>query len=79
MGGPAYCTACKHGWDAHAPVGTWMLECPSCGTHRGIWRSLCTPPDEGVWWKCGTCDGSFFYATPDGLFCVGCGKPQNPW
>jgi hypothetical protein len=77
--GPASCTACKHRWEAVAPVGTWALECPSCGTERGIWRGPCVPQDGELWWSCGTCGGPFLYATPDGLHCVGCGLPQHPW
>jgi DNA-directed RNA polymerase subunit M/transcription elongation factor TFIIS len=77
MSGHAYCTACGHAWDARAPVGTFTLECQSCGTHRGIWRAACTPADGEPWWTCLRCGSPFFYVTPAELCCAGCNAPQK--
>jgi hypothetical protein len=77
MDGPVLCTACGHGWEARAPTGTYMLECPSCGTHRGIWRAVCAAPDGKPWWRCLRCDSPFFYVTPAELRCAGCNAPQQ--
>ncbi len=34
--GPVTCSACMHGWRAVAPVGTHVLECPSCHKMAGV-------------------------------------------
>jgi hypothetical protein len=36
LSGEAVCLACKHKWVAVAPIGETCLECPSCGTYRGV-------------------------------------------
>ena len=36
--GEAICIGCRNEWGAVAPVGTWQLECPSCGAHKGIFK-----------------------------------------
>jgi hypothetical protein len=38
LAGGARCLACQHEWEASAPVGTWQLECPSCGLMKGMFR-----------------------------------------
>jgi hypothetical protein len=38
LSGEAVCIGCKHQWVAVAPLGTWQLECPSCGSMKGIFR-----------------------------------------
>lgn len=39
--GPAVCLECRHKWVAVAPVGTWHVECPGCGTFKGVFDGLC--------------------------------------
>ena len=36
--GTAICIGCRHEWAAAAPTGTWQLECPSCGSMKGIFK-----------------------------------------
>jgi hypothetical protein len=33
--GPTKCVSCGHKWHQVAPIGTWWVECPSCGLERG--------------------------------------------
>lgn len=35
--GAARCLACKHEWQAVAPVGATDLKCPSCACLRGVY------------------------------------------
>lgn len=35
LSGPVICTRCRHKWIAVRPIGTDLLECPSCGANRG--------------------------------------------
>lgn len=73
--GPARCIYCKHTWHAVAPVGTIDgLECPSCGTFKGVIDTQCSPP---VFWKC-VCDNSLFYVSSDEwLVCANCGYSHS--
>lgn len=34
--GAVTCAACGHGWQAVAPVGTDVCECPRCGAMAGV-------------------------------------------
>lgn len=38
LSGEAVCIGCRHAWEATAPVGTDNLECPSCGSMKGLFR-----------------------------------------
>lgn len=78
--GPAVCLGCRHKWAAVAPVGTWLLECPSCGTLKGVYEGLCQaqPGDLAFACNCG-CKaltaykrGALFH-----LICMKCGVDQT--
>lgn len=38
LSGEAKCLACGHAWVAIAPIGETCLECPECGTYRGVFN-----------------------------------------
>jgi hypothetical protein len=76
LSGSACCIACAHSWVAVAPVGTTWLECPSCGTHKGLFTGACCPPDGGEIWTC-NCGSEVFYITPRAVHCYNCGVHQH--
>lgn len=64
--GRAVCLACKHEWEAVTPVGCPDgLECPSCGTSRGIMAAPTAAfedinGDPVSYLTCATCESSVF-------------------
>lgn len=72
--GKARCLACRHEWQAVAPVGTVWLDCPACSLERG--RFLGPAQRDGAHWHCG-CGNDIFYVTPDGFYCPNCGEQQH--
>lgn len=77
--GHGWCMNCKHEWEAVAPVGTTRLECPSCGTHNGVWRGSCSPPEGQSLWVCSVCGNDVFTVQPHRAFCTRCGTTSYPW
>ena len=73
-GGPAICMNCRHEWVAVAPQTAKELECPNCGTMKGIYKFPFVP--EGEIWNC-SCSNDLFYVTREGYFCPNCGKIQT--
>lgn len=72
--GPAVCLACKHEWQSVSPVGVVKLECPACGTERGVYA---TPVEQaGDHWVC-VCSNHYFAITRQGVYCPSCGKWQK--
>ena len=41
--GLAKCLACKHEWQAVAPIGTVSLECPTCALDKGVFDAVTVP------------------------------------
>lgn len=71
--GPAVCLACKHEWRSVSPVGVSKLECPACGTERGVYA---TPIEqEGSHWTC-KCGNHYFAISRGGIYCPCCGAEQ---
>lgn len=70
----ARCIACKHEWHAVAPVGTVWLECPSCGTEKGVFKFH--GERSGLHWTC-ACENQLFYIMEDGAYCPNCGDWQS--
>lgn len=74
--GECLCARCKHTWRAVTPAGVAdNLECPECGGRHGFLRNPCEPANDPVW-EC-NCGCQVFYATPNGIYCWGCGVAQN--
>lgn len=71
--GPAVCLACRHEWHAVSAVGVSKLECPECGTLRGVWA---TPIEQdGSHWVC-KCGNHYFAISRGGIYCPCCGVEQ---
>lgn len=76
LSGPAMCLCCRHKWRAVAPVGTTEFECPSCGTHKGVFETTVVVGKMVFECNCG-CD--LFRISPDGPYCVNCATPAVGW
>lgn len=73
--GEAKCLCCGHVWTAVASLGVIEMECPECGTERGVW-TLPFCPEDGVLWEC-LCGNIYFMIVPDGLMCAKCGREHD--
>ena len=83
LSGRARCTACEHEWVAVAPVGTVWLDCPECGTERGLMVYPVGPQDGELEYQC-NCGGYVFGIRSNEtgdvwIYCVSCGTVQDPW
>lgn len=74
--GQARCLACRHEWQAVAPIGTFDLECPSCGLMRGAWTFPVVAPAGTVVWRC-RCGCEHMFVTPVNVMCAGCGQEAD--
>lgn len=72
--GKASCLQCKHTWHAVAPVGTVDLDCPACGSEKGLFAYQVKV--EGYSWHC-ECGNDLFQLTPAGAVCVQCGDAHH--
>lgn len=70
--GEAHCLACKHQWEATAPIGAFWLECPECHTVRGCFRRHISVPEGMERFACGKCDVQIFFVMRKGIKCLGC-------
>lgn len=75
LAGKAYCLHCKKSWDTTAPVGTYELNCPGCGTNKGVFKNL-TYKGETMAWSC-NCGNDLFRITPSEIYCAVCGAVQS--
>lgn len=86
LSGEAVCLGCRHKWVCVAPVGVSVLECPSCGCMKGIFRQLVGPGKEDSYFvcKCG-CEAMTVYFTKGRtvIGCMSCGIDHTstigPW
>lgn len=76
MSGEAKCMQCKYEWVAVAPIGTYWLECPSCGAIKGFFKYYALR--DGDHWMC-SCGNSNFYIVKKGIYCPNCGDWQEPF
>lgn len=84
LAGPAMCVICKHEWAAVAPVGTFDLECPSCGFFKGHFKFAVdrdvVKDENGVnrscTWTC-NCGCDLFRITPERIYSPNCGVDPN--
>lgn len=74
--GSAFCIACDHEWEAVAPVGIEVLECPSCRCVKGRFKFECAPA-VGLQVRQCNCGNQLFYLTPQGHMCPRCGTYQS--
>jgi hypothetical protein len=80
LAGEAVCIGCGYEWASVAPTGTWQLECPSCGTMKGVWRYPVGGAEGDMVFRCACgCEaltaykrGALFH-----LKCMSCGTEQT--
>ncbi len=81
LSGRARCLACAHEWEAAAPAGVIVLECPQCACLQGRWRNYLEPEAGVHTWRC-RCENDLFFVTPESVVCARCGSeqrfPSNP-
>lgn len=74
ISGMAICLSCQNVWAAVAPAGTQFLECPNCGTVKGIFK---LPVEhQGEHFRCG-CGNWYFLITPKRIYCPNCGEDYS--
>lgn len=73
IAGQAVCICCKYEWLAAADVGTYQLDCPSCGSSKGIFKH--PVQRSGMEWSCG-CGNDLFRISKGGIYCPNCGAWQ---
>ncbi len=74
--GEAFCIGCQHKWQAVAPAGTVVMECPNCKTMKGRYMFEFYPA-MGVEVRACACDNRLFYLTKQGHLCANCGTYQR--
>lgn len=72
LSGLARCAECKHEWEAVAPIGTTVLECPKCSCFKGFWNSLVQRDEYPL--ECGSCGNEVFFVYNDCVACTRCGE-----
>ena len=76
LSGQAVCVACRHKWEAVAPVGVVHLECPSC---RRMWGEFKNPVEPDEAWACHCGNQLFFIKRDQTILCRKCGDLQTGW
>lgn len=80
IGGIGLCIGCRHEWAAAAPTGTIKLECPSCGSMKGIFKYPVGGKEGDAVFACNCgCEALTAY-TRAGKFwlrCMSCGIDQT--
>ena len=74
--GKARCLACRHEWQAVAPVGSTWLECPECKLLRGRFTMPVERNNSEAHWHC-KCGNDLFYSVAEGVYCPNCGEWQH--
>jgi hypothetical protein len=76
LSGEAKCLGCGEEWVAVAPIGVWQLECPKCGTMKGIFKLFVGADDDDLAYTC-DCGGealtAFYHKGQFQLRCMCCG------
>lgn len=73
--GPARCLNCKHEWEAVAPIGVCDMECPSCGTHQGVFKGVSNTEFAQLQCNCGEFT---FFIDEHSAYCAHCGnRPEG--
>lgn len=78
VSGSAKCLACEHKWTAALEMSLNMpteIECPSCGTMRGVFENGFYPTSGSV--RVCNCGNDLFRLTPKGHICARCGTYQT--
>lgn len=75
--GEAKCLDCKKTWEAAAPIGVYRLECPDCGTMRGVWNNTVGSSAGTTVFTCMECGNQAWELREDLVaLCLCCGNSQ---
>ena len=80
LAGEGLCIGCRHEWAAAAPVGVWQLECPACGTMKGVWRYPVGADTDDILFICACgCEAltAYMHERHFRLKCMSCGTEQT--
>ncbi len=80
LSGYGICVGCRHEWAGAWPTGTWQLECPSCGSMKGIGKHPVGPDESDAGFRCSCgCEAMTAYKRRGRLFlrCMHCGTDQT--
>lgn len=71
--GPMKCARCGHEWIQVCKFEDRLLahECPECKLEAGHYHGF--GPEVGSLCFTSDCGCEFFYVTPEGVMCIGCG------
>ena len=78
--GPCVCLGCRHEWHGVAPVGTTILECPSCGLMKGRTKFLFGADEGDQFFICNCGSEALTAYVRCGRFrivCMACGVDQT--
>ena len=75
LAGPARCLDCGAKWEAVAPIGMTVIDCPKCGAQKGA--RLAMVQKEGAHWTC-VCGNALYFIQEEGSYCPNCGLPGPP-
>ena len=84
LSGEAVCTGCGHEWVAVAPVGMTQLECPECGSSKGLFKHPFGPAEGELSYECSCGSDLFFikktkHQASGAVYCRGCGVEAVGW
>jgi len=74
--GECVCLGCGHEWVGVAPIGTHVVECPSCGLDKGHSRHLFGPMEGDSVFQCDCGSEGLMAYLRSGRFhmiCLACG------
>lgn len=75
--GTVKCLGCKHEWQGVAPLGTLIVDCPSCGLPKGHPKHPFGPRPGDAVYACTTCESEAMTLYKRGgrmrVICMGCG------
>lgn len=74
--GDAICLCCKQEWLCVAEVGIIELECPSCGSSKGVFKHMVLRSCDHFQCNCGN---FLFHIAPQGIYCTNCATWVNPY
>ncbi len=75
--GTAYCVGCQHEWEAAAPLGTLLVDCPECGLPKGTPKFPFGAAEGDMFLVCDCgCEALFAYRREGHFYvkCMGCGS-----
>jgi len=75
--GEAVCLYCWHQFETEVPIGRAWIDCPHCKRLFARFKGP-TLYNNRPHWHCLSCQGDVWRITPDGAYCIDCGKFSDP-